>query len=485
MNLESENISKMIKKHFSFYFLLFLFILPKFSFTQEKSSLSLSLDSLFSNDFFKTTIVAIDIYDLTDNKKLYSKNETLLLHPASIQKILSTSAALIFLDDYKFQTKILCEGDIMDSVCNGNLFIVGGCDPLFSLWDLDSLVYIIKKIGIKKVNGNLLADISMTDSLHWGEGWMWDDNPSPHAAFISPLSINKNIFNVIFRPSNIESPLVIETIPKTSYFEINNTSLTTENTDSNFIITKDWINNKDKIIVSGKISIKSAEDTLTFSVANPAKFFLTLFKEKLFDNGIIINGSSGFNTAPENATHIFTLERELDSVIVYTNKMSYNLGAELILHVLAFKYFGKPASARNGIKLIDSLITLAGFNPKNFKMVDGSGLSFYNLVSAELITAILKYLYYEKEKLFIKLYNSFPISGYDGTLKKRMHNSSAFRKVRAKTGTLSGISNLAGYMFNHQNHLIAFCILMQNFTTSAKTARDFQDKICEMIYNSN
>jgi len=473
----------MNKKFLLLYLIVFTSAEQNFFFAQSVN-LSKSLDSLFADEFFTSTIAAVDIYDLTENKKLYSKNEKLLLRPASLQKILTTGTALLFLDDYKFKTKIYYDGEIEDSVCKGNLFVLGGCDPLFSLNDLDSLTKEIKKFGIKKISGNLYGDISMTDSLSWGEGWMWDDDPYPFAAYISPLSINGNSFKVVYKPLNVGEPVQIEIIPKTNYFEIVNTSSTTSFDTSDFIITRSRLNDKEKIIVTGNLSINSKQDTLSFSVVNPSKFFLKLFAEKLNENGISFNGNAEFKITPDNAKEIFSFERDIDSVLIYTNKTSYNLGAELILRALANKYFGKPATTKNGIRFIDSLITLSSFNSHKFKIVDGSGLSFYNLVSAELITSILKYFYYEKQNLFVKLYNTFPISGYDGTLKNRMRNSIVYRKVRAKTGTLSGVSNLAGYMFNHKNHLIAFSILMQNFVTAPNTAKDFQDKICEIIYNN-
>ncbi len=472
----------MNKRILFLFIIIFISIGQNLSFAQSEN-LSKSLDSLFADEFFTSTIVAVDIYDLKENKRLYSKNEKLLLRPASLQKILTTGAALLFLNNYKFKTNIYYNGEIEDSICKGNLFVLGGCDPLFSLNDLDSLVKEIKKYGIKKISGNLYGDISLIDTLYWGEGWMWDDDPYPFAAYLSPLSINGNSFKIVYKPSSVGEPVQIEIIPRTKYFDIVNASLTTNLDSSDFFIKRISMNKQDKIFVSGNLSVNSKEDTVSFSVVNPAKFFLTLFAEKLNENGINFSGNIEFKNVPENAEQIFSFERNIDTVLVHTNKVSYNLGAELILRALAFN-LKKPSSAKDGIRLIDSLITLANFNPKKFKIVDGSGLSFYNLISAELITAVLKYFYYEKEDLFVKLYNTFPISGYDGTLKNRMINSAAYRKVRAKTGTLSGVSNLAGYMFNRKNHLIAFSILIQNFVTELKTARYFQDKICEIIYNN-
>ena len=153
----------------------------------------------------------------------------------------------------------------------------------------------------------------------------------------------------------------------------------------------------------------------------------------------------------------------------------------MTLYALAEKYYGKPATAINGIKMIDSLITLAGFDPSDYRIVDGSGVSHYNLISAELILGVLKYLYYEKPQLFKLFYDSLPIAGSDGTLENRMTDTPAQNNLRAKTGTISGVSCLSGYIKARNGHNIAFSVMVQNYVTKAKVARVFIDEICDLL----
>jgi D-alanyl-D-alanine carboxypeptidase/D-alanyl-D-alanine-endopeptidase (penicillin-binding protein 4) len=467
------------------YILLLIFLLiQSFPFAQGSNNLVTQLDSLLSSDYFKSTQISLDIFDLTNETYLFRKNEKLLMRPASNMKILTTSASLFFLNEYTFETKIYFSGEVDDSVCSEDIYVVGALDPDFSLKDLEQIVIEIKKYGINEIRGNIYADISAIDSLYRGEGWMWDDDPYQYAAHLSALNINDNCVDVIYSPSEIGKPAKIELHPNTNYVELVNHSVTIENGETDISITRDWMNRSNRIIVKGNISINDKPNTEQINVENPSRYFIHLLKEQVKSYGIKFNGEIGFRVLKEDAEEIFSFERELDSVLVNTNKVSDNLSAEMLLRVLALNYYGKPASAINGIKLIDSLITTINLDPKLFRFADGSGMSFYNLVSSELIIEILKYFYYNEEELFVKLYNSFPISGYDGTLKRRMLESNAFRKVHAKTGTISGVSNLSGYMTNKENHLIAFSILVQNFSGSAKAARDFQDKICELIYNN-
>ena len=188
-----------------------------------------------------------------------------------------------------------------------------------------------------------------------------------------------------------------------------------------------------------------------------------------------------FYKVPDYAISFFNFERPYKNVITNLNKISYNLGAEMVLRALSAKYFGTPATAANGVKMIDSLLILAELNPAEYRIVDGSGVSHYNLISAKLIMSLLKYMYYQKPELYKILYHSFPIAGIDGTLKNRMIGTSAQNNVHAKTGTLSGVCSLSGYVTARNGHLIAFSMLVQNYVGSSKTGREFQDVICNIL----
>lgn len=463
---------------------LFFLIISSSSSYAQFSKLEEEINFLLSNEFFSSSQIAVDIYDLTCDKPLYSKNEKLLLRPASTLKLLTTSTALLFLNDFKFNTSFYYNGAINDSILFGNLFVVGGLDPEFSLKDLDSIVSEIRKTGIKEIHGHIIADVSSMDSLFWGNGWMWDDDPEPFSPYLSPLNINKNSIKITFEPNLLNCPAIIKLVPKTNFVEIINNSITKENKNTPFKITRDWINRTNKILVEGELSFNESPGEVSLNIFNPTAYFLILFKESLERNKISFNGEIKISKLPNEVSELFIFSRSIDSIIENTNKNSDNLNAEMILRALSLKYYGKPASAEKGIKLIDSLITLAGNDPKLYKIVDGSGLSFYNLISTELLIQVLKYIYKNNKEAFINLFNSLPIAGIDGTLKDRMKESPVFSKVRAKTGTLSGVNNICGFLLNESNHLIAFSVLIQNFTGSSKFARQAQEKICEIIYSN-
>ena len=153
----------------------------------------------------------------------------------------------------------------------------------------------------------------------------------------------------------------------------------------------------------------------------------------------------------------------------------------MVLYSLAASFNIYPVTARQGLDVIDSLMTLAGVQKNNYVIADGSGISRYNLVSAEQVLSVLKYMYSSDPYLFNIFLQSLPVGGVDGTIGKRMNNTDADGKVHAKTGTLRGVSCLSGYVTAKNDHLLAFSIMEQNFIDQTAYARYLQDKICQVL----
>lgn len=471
------------------HLIFFLFLLPSLWNGQEEifSQVKDKLDNLLSDPFFESTLAAVDIYDLTNREIVYQKNHKYLLHPASNMKILTTAAGLFFLGpDYFFETTLYYHGEIDGNILKGDLYFVGGFDPEFSVYDLQYFVNALDSLGIKEITGNLYADVSRMENRFWGEGWMWDDDPSTDAPYLSSLNINMNAVDVYLLGTEIGKSAQVILHPQTDYFEIfNETTTISSNQQNSFSVTRDWMNRKNTIMATGKVNQKKhltgEEEPVSLNVFRPDLYFLTLFNETLQQNGIKIHGSLDNFWLPYGAVHITTFSRPVIDVIRRVNKVSSNLHAEMVLYAMAEKYYGKPATSKNGIKVINNLIAMTGMNPEKYRLVDGSGLSHYNLVSAELILAVLKHVYYKEPALFKILNESFPIAGIDGTLVRRMGGSTAEKRVTAKTGTLNGVSALSGYLATKSGKFLAFSILMQNFVNGTSTARAFQDEICKIL----
>ncbi|MHC1739308.1 MAG: D-alanyl-D-alanine carboxypeptidase/D-alanyl-D-alanine-endopeptidase [Ignavibacteriaceae bacterium] len=463
---------------------LFLFVLFTQAILFSQITVKESLNKLVSEPFFDTTVIAIDIFNLTKGEPLFRKHSSLLMRPASNMKVLTTAAALIYLgSDYKFSTGLYYEGRIEKSELKGNLFIKGACDPDFTTDDIKEFADALKNAGIKKIKGNLFADVSMKDSLFWGSGWMWDDDPSTDAPYLSALNINDNCITIIVEIDE-GGEVKITSEPKTEYIKITNYLRVSKEPKQRITITRDFLNRTNEILIKGDYEQgKKRKITTTLNIFNPTLYFLNLVKERFREEGISITGKIDTLSITEKAINIGEVNREFGEVIINLNKTSDNLSAEMTLLALGEKYFGKPTSAGKGIKMIDSLIMKCGFVPENYRIEDGSGVSHYTLVSAELLSGILKYLYYSQPELQAILENSLPNAGVDGSLKNRMRGTLAENNVRAKTGTLSGVSCLSGYVTGKNGDKYAFSIMIQNHVYKTNRAVDYQNKICEILAN--
>ncbi len=465
---------------------VFLFLTPRIFPQLNKDQLSNEINDLLKDDFFNSTTISIDIYDLSAKESLYQLDEKKLLNPASNMKLLTSAAGLIFLGpEYEFITSVRYTGDIVNNTLFGDVYVVGGFDPDFSTNDLNKFVKDFQKVGIKEIGGNLYGDVSKKDSVSWGWGWMWDDNPSTDAPYLSALNINSNSINVYLTGSSLGEKANITIDPETQYVKVINNTMTSSSDDTDITVTRDWQNRKNDIYVDGVIlpAEITNNDTIKNSVNiyRPDLYFLTLFKEKLEANGISLNGKISLLKNPGTAKWISFFSRSYDSVMVNMNKSSDNLSAEMVLYSLAASFNNAPVSASEGLNVVDSLLTLCGVKKNKYVLADGSGVSRYNLLSTEIVLSVLKNIYYNYPDLFELYFKSLPVAGVDGTLKDRMIGSVAERNVHAKTGTLRGVSCLSGYVTGRNNHLIAFSIFEQNFIGKTSFAREIQDQICILL----
>lgn len=199
------------------------------------------------------------------------------------------------------------------------------------------------------------------------------------------------------------------------------------------------------------------------------------FVRELATAEIVHVGLVDEQTAPSSAEIICMRSHSFDQILMRMMKDSDNLFAESMFYQIAAAK-NIPAKVSDAKAIVYDLIGKMQFSPGNYRIADGSGLSLYNYVSPELEVAFLRYAK-ENSFIFNHLFPSLPIAGVDGTLSKRMRGTTAEDNVHAKTGTVTGVSSLAGYATASNYHLIAFCIINQGVLHSAE-AKAFQDRIC-------
>lgn len=207
--------------------------------------------------------------------------------------------------------------------------------------------------------------------------------------------------------------------------------------------------------------------------------FVERFIEDLRDAGVVVEAYNSEGMLPDNAYHVCSRTHTIDQVLMKMMKDSDNLYAESLFYQIAAASGERPARARHARAIERRLIDKIGLRGAAYKIADGSGLSLYNYVSAELETILLRYAY-TNSNIYLHLYPSLPVAGQDGTLKSRMTGSFTAGNVRAKTGTLTGVYSLAGYCTASNGHRLCFAILNQGVMHSAN-ARAFQDRVCEAL----
>ena len=202
-----------------------------------------------------------------------------------------------------------------------------------------------------------------------------------------------------------------------------------------------------------------------------------LLKNELMEKGIEVAGDVVPGTVPLDATTVAKhLSPPLADIIKLMNKPSDNWIAELLFKTIGAEVMGEPGTWQKGRDAVNEFLEEIMGEPPAHRFVDGSGLSRYNLLNVELLTKLLVYMYRNFE-LMPEYVASLPVAGVDGTLRNRMQGVSVEKMLRAKTGTLSGVSALAGYAVTADDEVFAFGILISHYVGSATPARDIQDQI--------
>jgi len=207
--------------------------------------------------------------------------------------------------------------------------------------------------------------------------------------------------------------------------------------------------------------------------------FMSVFVQRLRESGIVVDAPCTTGTLPKETLMLCSVNHSLRDILYPMLKDSDNLYAESVFYQIAASQGARPAKAAHARQIEKKELAKAGVRNVQYRIADGSGLSLYNYVTSELLTRLLVYAYRNTD-IFMHLYPSLPVSGQDGTLKKRMTEPVTNGRVKAKTGTLSGISSLAGYLTAANNHVLAFCIINQGVMKTGD-GRDFQDRVCKAL----
>jgi D-alanyl-D-alanine carboxypeptidase/D-alanyl-D-alanine-endopeptidase (penicillin-binding protein 4) len=447
------------------------------------AALQYDVRTVLADSIFVAARPSIKVVSLDTKEVIFERDSKLLMRPASNMKLVTSSSALGVLGkDYQFRTQVLADTTLSDGTLHGNLYLKGLGNPDLATADLDSLASLVKLRGVKSVEWSVIADVSFFDDIYWGYGWNWDDEPYSYAPFLTPLSVNDNCVSVSVSPGDsIGGPARVSIEPPTSYVTVLNRARTVRDTVSHpLLVTRLFKEHLNTILVEGEIRVSANTIQRDISVWKPELYAATLFTESLRRKGITVAREPATGTTPKFAHEVASLAHGLDSTIVNMNKVSDNLSAELILKTLGTTVPGAPGSSQGGVFAANRFLSTLGIDTSRINITDGSGLSYHDLLTAEMICQLLEGMSRQAD-LFPLFRQSLPIAGVDGTLRNRMKRTPAEGNLRAKTGTISGVSSLSGYVKTLDGETLAFSMTMQNFIYPTRLYQRAQDRIGALL----
>lgn len=415
------------------------------------SNLKCSIDNVLkASPLAKQSTVAIKISNAKTGKVLYERNSSLLLHPASLLKI-STSAMVMEVlgKNHELKTSLYSKGDKLYLKLSGN--------PLFTRSNLAEL---FKDVDIKKYK-TIVIDNTIIDGRYIGTGWMWDNFTAEEVPRFNAFNIDGNLATVHIKPNNKTKKVdIVSDYPVhiMNYLVVGKRNKIT-------IEQKPWINPDapDTVYISGVVGHCVKRKV---PVSSPSKYFLRRLSQVVPE----FSGQIVYGKVPFGAHAIAEHKVPLIKIMKDLNKNSNNMSAETMFKIAAAKYFNRQGTTEDAIKLFEDFYKREGAEVVH--IVDASGLSHNNLMSINFIHKVLS-KYYNDQYFLSTLAEPF----HKGTLKKRLKGFD----LKGKTGTLSGVSGICGYLKAKSGKDYIFTILIQNYKGRAKKAKNLEDKILEQL----
>lgn len=453
--------------------------------TAQANSISQTVSRMVGN-VNPAVHVGVVVQSMNTGYTYFSHNANQFFAPASVQKLFTVSSALINLTPhFHFATRLLSTGTINHGVLNGDLTFQFNGDPSLNESDVAGLVKQLHSLGIRSVNGNVIIDNTAFNHIPYPAGWLWNDLISDFAAPLDTVVINRNKFGLSFVPAHRagERPKIIPHLPPGSATFINEMK-TTYGYRGNCPVTI-LSNEQNQYLLRGCLSRRSGTQHRTLAIRNMEMFTRSLIRELLRQHGIQLHGKIIAAKTPMNSQLLAEhLSAPLKHVIVHLLKQSDNLYADALFKKMGEHYGHTPGSWQNGLAAVLMVLSRdVGINLNNIHLVDGSGLSQYNRVTPNDISQMLNYIDHNA-MLHASLIPALPIAGVDGTLAYRMADLARGHLVHAKTGSMTGVSSLAGFVKTRTHGTLSFVIMINKVPKDRWPYILLENRIVEFLARS-
>lgn len=434
--------------------------------------------------------VGIYVQSVDETQPVIAHNAENSLNPASVMKLVTTNAALDLLTPaYRWKTEVYRDGELLNGVLNGNLIVKGFGDPSFKASDFWRLLMALQQTGIQQIKGDLIIDKTV-----------FAPNivrPAFDAEIWRAYNAQPSAFLVDGRRTSFKFSITDSTVNISQEFELNEVEIV-NNLQLSQADCGDWrsrfgyrVNAKDNlngvvVTFNGTFSPDCGERYLELSLLNDEQYAFYIFKKLWHELGGTFNGKLKIQSDNKflslMKTEIKVLEQmsePLGYVIRDMNKWSNNLTARQLLLTLAAEKQGVPATEIAGANVIKNWLASKNINTKELLIENGSGLSRIERISSQHLGQMLVSAY--NSPTMSELMASLPILGLDGTAQRRLKDSKARNYVHLKTGSLEGVSAIAGYVLSKRNKRYAFVMMVNHI--NAAGSRVAQDALIEYVYS--
>lgn len=416
------------------------------------------------SDMSGTALIAVSFKEISTGKKTFELNQNAPMTPASIQKIVTLLPSLNTLGkDYEFKTQLYKNKD-------NSLYMKLGADPYFTSADLKGMIRNLNNLKIASTKAFYIDD-SILDSNEWGEGWQWDDDLNPLIPKFGSYNMDKNLLTVNVCPTTKGAPADISTDVFYPTAFINN--VVTAATTNVKMERKNYIS-PDVINADGTVSY---DYVIQIPVNYPRRYFILRLEEILRNQKIAYYGDFNRLKLPKNTSLVAEAKHPLTCAVDDILKRSNNMIAETVFKVAGGKYTNETGSSAASAEMFNDYYKKLGVKTDNIKVVDGSGVSRNNLMTADFMTEVLLKTALNQDTKDFKCMMAAP---GEGTLTDRMLYFKD--NLRAKTGTLTNISSIAGYFTAKSGKTYAFCIMINDPKSKPADKKSFEEYVLREAY---
>ncbi len=449
------------------------------------SELVAKLSSQATQPHLRQAALGVKIVALDSGRVIFEHEPFALRKPASNNKLFTGALALDrFGSDFRIRTSVFAAGlPDADGVVAGDVVIYGRGDfsmaARFNDGDyskaLVPMLDAFAKAGVKRITGALIGDDSFFRTPPYGSSWTTDDLQYYYGAGVSALTLQDNVIDLVAKAgANVGDPLVLTLKPETSFLSFSNRAVTVAKGGKSAVELYRPLG-QNIVYVHGSLPVgTSTSDAATLS--NPALFFVTQLKAALAARGITVDqaprsmGSLDRDVAPLNPNWkeiAFMMSKPMGELVKGMMKPSQNLYAQLLLLQAGRRRLREdsPLLTTENLGGQDLRAFLAGVGIKStdIHLEEGSGLSRTALVTPDAVVALLRHMAtHPQSKAFI---DALPVGGVDGTLRSRFKGTAAERNLTAKTGSLSYVASLSGYVTTAGKERVAFSLLLNNYSS--------------------